>query len=160
VGKRLHFPLYEKYRCDPKFDPTPITTPSENHYTGNNKYNVAKLAPQNYNGYTNYMRKYSMKEATTRKTSRKPVADDCITARIPHANRLLIERAAAVYGSTLNQFIVQSTLDRAGEILEREETLRLSERDTSTFLHALENPSNPSEKLIAALQAHDRLVKC
>jgi uncharacterized protein (DUF1778 family) len=58
------------------------------------------------------------------------------------------------------QVIVQSTLDRAGEILEREETLRLTERGTLTFLHTLGNPSNPSEKLIAALQAHDRLVKC
>ena len=101
-----------------------------------------------------------MQAATTRKTSGKPVADDRITARIPRASRLLIERAAAVYGATLKQFIIQSTLDRAGEILEREETLRLSERDSLTFLHALESPPNPSEKLIAALQAHDRLVKC
>ncbi len=100
-----------------------------------------------------------MQTATTRKTSRKPAADDRITARIPHANRLLIERAAAVYGATLNQFIVQSSLDRAGEILEREETLRLSERDARTFLHALENPPTPSEKLIAALQTHTQVVK-
>ncbi|MFA7404057.1 MAG: DUF1778 domain-containing protein [Pelobacteraceae bacterium] len=101
-----------------------------------------------------------MQAATTRKTSRKPVADDRITARIPHANRLLIERAAAVYGATLNQFIVQSSLDRAGEILEREETLRLSERDAMAFLHAVENPPEPSEKLIAALQAHSQTIKC
>jgi uncharacterized protein (DUF1778 family) len=72
---------------------------------------------------------------------------------------MLLLNDSETYESTLNQFIVQSTLDRAGEILEREETLRFSERDTLTFLHALENPSNPCEKLIAALQAHDRLVK-
>jgi len=101
-----------------------------------------------------------MQAATTRKKSAKPVADDRVTARIPHANRLLIERAAAVYGATLNQFIVQSALDRAGEILEREETLRLSERDALTFLNALENPPTPSERLVAALKAHDQLVKC
>ena len=35
------------------------------------------------------------------------------------------ERAAALYGATLNQFIVQSSLDRAGEILEREETFTM-----------------------------------
>jgi uncharacterized protein (DUF1778 family) len=55
---------------------------------------------------------------------------------------------------------VQSALDRAGEILEREETLRLSERDALTFLTALENPPQPSEKLLAALQAHEQFVKC
>ena len=101
-----------------------------------------------------------MQASTTRKTSRKPVADDRVTARIPHANRLLIERAAAVYGATLNQFIVQSALDRADKILEREETLRLSEKDSRTFFDALENPPGPSDKLIAALKAHDQLVKC
>jgi uncharacterized protein (DUF1778 family) len=101
-----------------------------------------------------------MQTATARKKTEKPVADDRVTARIPHANRLIIERAAAVYGATLNQFIVQSALDRAGEILEREETLRLSERDALIFLTALENPPQPSEKLIAALQAHEQFVKC
>lgn len=101
-----------------------------------------------------------MQAAISRKRSGKPVADDRVTARIPHANRLIIERAAAVYGATLNQFIVQSALDRAGEILEREETLRLSERDSLTFLNALENPPAPSEKLVEALKAHNQLVRC
>jgi uncharacterized protein (DUF1778 family) len=101
-----------------------------------------------------------MQTAKTRRASTKPVADDRITARIPRANRLIIERAAAVYGATLNQFIVQTALDRAGEILEREEVLRLSERDSQTFLSALENPPELSAKLIDALKAHSRLVKC
>jgi uncharacterized protein (DUF1778 family) len=101
-----------------------------------------------------------MRTSTICKPNEKPVADDRITARIPHANRMLIERAAAIYGATLNQFIVQSALDRAGEILQREETLRLSERDARTFLDALENPPAPVDKLVEALQAHSRLVKC
>ena len=101
-----------------------------------------------------------MRSSTARKTSGKPIADDRVTARIPHANRLLIERAAAIYGATINQFIVQSALDRAGEILQREELLRLSERDSRTFLDALENPPEPTAALVAALQAHGRLVKC
>lgn len=101
-----------------------------------------------------------MQTARNLRTSTKPVADDRITARIPHANRLIIERAAAVYGATLNQFIVQTALDRAGEILEREEVLRLSARDSQTFLAALENSPEPSAKLIEAMKAHSRLVKC
>jgi len=101
-----------------------------------------------------------MQSATTRKISKKPAADDRVTARIPHASRLIIERAAAAYGATLNQFIVQSALDRAGEILAREETLQLSENDSRSFLDALDNPPPPSDRLIAALQAHDQRVKC
>lgn len=101
-----------------------------------------------------------MQTAKTLRTATKPVADDRITARIPHTNRLIIERAAAVYGATLNQFIVQTALDRAGEILEREEVLHLSARDSQTFLAALENPPEPSAKLIEAMKIHSRLVKC
>lgn len=101
-----------------------------------------------------------MQSSTVRKMPEKPVADDRITARIPHANRVLIERAAAIYGATLNQFVVQSALDRAGEILQREEMLRLTEHDARTFLAALENPPEPSAALVKALQSHKRLVKC
>jgi len=101
-----------------------------------------------------------MPTAKVPKRSSRPVSDDRITARMPHANRLLIERAAAVYGATLNQFIVQTALDRAGEILEREGVLHLSERDSRTFLAALETSPEPAQKLTEALQAHSRLVKC
>lgn len=101
-----------------------------------------------------------MQTVKVRKSSSKLLSDDRITARLPHANRVIIERAAAVYGATVNQFIVQTALDRAGEILEREEMLRLSARDARTFLAALESPPEPTEKLIGALKAHSRLVKC
>jgi uncharacterized protein (DUF1778 family) len=101
-----------------------------------------------------------MRSSTARNLPEKPIADDRITARIPHANRVLIERAAAIYGASLNQFVVQSALDRAGEILQREEMLRLTENDARKFLDALENPPPPSAALIEALQAHNRLVKC
>lgn len=101
-----------------------------------------------------------MRSSTVRKVPDKPISDDRITARIPHANRVLIERAAAIYGATLNQFIVQSALDRAGEILQREELLRLTERDARMFLDALETPPEPSVALVEALQNHSLLVKC
>lgn len=99
-----------------------------------------------------------MQSSTSRKKADK--SDDRITARIPRANRAILERAAAIYGATLNQFIVQSALARAGEILRQEEALLLSERDARTFLDALENPPAPSESLVLALQAHGSRVKC
>ena len=101
-----------------------------------------------------------MQTVKVRKSSSRQLSDDRITARLPHANRVIIERAAAVYGATVNQFIVQTALDRAGEILEREELLRLSARDARAFLAALESPPEPAEKLIDALKALSSLVKC
>ena len=100
-----------------------------------------------------------MQPSASRKKAEKPVAGDRVTARIPHANRILLERAAAIYGATLNQFIVQSALDRAAEILQQDATLQLSERDARAFLDALANPPDPAENLVKALKVHDLLVK-
>jgi uncharacterized protein (DUF1778 family) len=100
-------------------------------------------------------------EAAMQATATKRIpSDDRIVSRIPRSNRAVIEKAAAVYGATINQFIVQSALDRASEILEREELLRLSEQDAQFFLNALDKPPLPNEKLIEAINKHTRLVKC
>jgi len=88
------------------------------------------------------------------------VSDDRIVSRIPRSNRIIIEKAAAVYGATVNQFIVQTALDRATEILQREELLKLSEKDARLFLDALDNPPPPNAHLLKAMQQHNRLVVC
>lgn len=92
--------------------------------------------------------------------TKREISDDRIVSRIPRSNRLIIEKAAAVYGATLNQFIVQTALDRASEIMEREEMLRLSGQDAQLFLDALDKPPLPDKNLIEAMKQHARLVKC
>lgn len=85
--------------------------------------------------------------------------DERITARVPHSTRSIIERAAAIYGATINQFMVQAAVERATEVLQGTEAVKLSARDAKTFLNALANPPQPNEKLLEAVHAHDRLVK-
>lgn len=92
--------------------------------------------------------------------TKREISDDRIVSRIPRSNRLIIEKAAAVYGATLNQFIVQTALDRASEIMEREEMLRLSGQDAQLFLDALDKPPLPDKNLIEAMKQHAKLVKC
>lgn len=94
----------------------------------------------------------------TQARDRKP-ADDRITARVPSSTRLIIERAAALYGASINQFIVQAALERANEVLQRMEVIKLSSEDAETFLKALENPPEPNEALVEAVSAHARLVE-
>ena len=65
-------------------------------------------------------------------------ANDRITARVPHSTRSIIERAAAIYGATINQFIVQAAVERANEVLQSAEAIKLSARDAKTFLNALQ----------------------
>ena len=95
---------------------------------------------------------------TTTQVERREAADDRITARLPRATRSIIERAAAIYGASINQFIVQAAVERANEVLQSMETVKLSARDAQVFMDALANPPQPNEKLLEAVQAHGRLV--
>lgn len=86
-------------------------------------------------------------------------ADDRVTARVPHSTRLIIERAAAIYGATINQFMVQAAVEKANELMRSTEEITLSARDAQTFLDALANPPQPNETLLKAVRAHGRLVE-
>lgn len=86
-------------------------------------------------------------------------ADERITARLPRSTRSIIERAAAIYGASINQFIVQAAVERANEVLQSMETVKLSSRDAQVFMDALANPPEPNKKLLEAMCAHKRLIE-
>lgn len=60
----------------------------------------------------------------------------------------LIERAAAMTGSTVSSFMLQSSSDVARRVLAQQEILTLSDRDRDAFLNALDNPPEPTQALI------------
>jgi uncharacterized protein (DUF1778 family) len=95
----------------------------------------------------------------TAQAKRRELADERITARVPHSTRSIIERAAAIYGATINQFIVQAAVERANEVLQNMETLKLSSRDAQAFLDALAKQPKPNKNLLDAVLAHGRLVE-
>ncbi|MCF8184861.1 MAG: DUF1778 domain-containing protein [Polynucleobacter sp.] len=73
------------------------------------------------------------------------------TARInlrtsPEA-KALIERAAALMGTTVSGFMVQNAYEAAQRLVSQHETITLSDRDRDVFLAALENPPEPTEAL-------------
>jgi uncharacterized protein (DUF1778 family) len=81
-----------------------------------------------------------------------------IGARVPPEVLQTLHRAAALTGATLNQFLVQAALKEAQIVIEREETLKLSRRDTERLLDLLEHPPPPNAALAAA-QARYREMK-
>ena len=95
----------------------------------------------------------------TAQVRKREQADERITARLPHSTRSIIERAAAIYGASINQFIVQAAVERANEVLKNMETVKLSSRDAQVFMDALANPPEPNEKLLEAMRAHKRLIE-
>ena len=95
----------------------------------------------------------------TAQAKKSGLADDRITARVPHSTRTIIERAAAIYGATINQFIVQAAVERANEVLHSMEMVKLSSLDAQVVIEALTKPPAPNKKLQAAVRAHKQLVE-
>ena len=77
-----------------------------------------------------------------------------ISARVPEHVYEQITRAADLLGATVNQFLVQSALERARAVIEEENIIRLDAEAARRFFDAIENPPAPNEKLLAAFRAH------
>jgi uncharacterized protein (DUF1778 family) len=82
------------------------------------------------------------------------VKTERITTRVPENVHALLERAAGLLGSTMNQFVVQAAVDRAKQVVEDENIIRLSGESTRLFFETLENPPAPAVKLLEAARAH------
>jgi len=69
-----------------------------------------------------------------------------------------IAAAARTVGATLNQFLVQSALDRANDILERERVITLSTRAAEAFFVLIDNPPSPNDRLKGAMRRREKVL--
>ena len=77
-----------------------------------------------------------------------------ITARLSVEKQELLQLAADLSGSTLNQFIVQSALRAAEQVIEQEEvmrSIRLTVDESKRFFALLDEPPKPNEALQRAM---------
>ena len=91
-------------------------------------------------------------------TRRHPSADrelkrERIELRVAPSAKLLIQRAMAVTGLTAGDLAYEG----ARRVLDEHERMVLVGADRDSFLAALMNPPEPTEKLVAALQRHREL---
>ena len=84
-------------------------------------------------------------------------SEERIPARMPIAVYERIAAAARTVGTTLNQFIVQSALDNANDILERELVISLSEKTAAVFFNLIENPPAPTDHLKEVMHKRETL---
>ncbi len=82
-----------------------------------------------------------------------------ITARVPQAVQDKLSEAAELTGSTLNQFVVQSALEKAELILDREKHIGLTRADAAMLVDLLEHPPRPSRALLKALKQYKNKVQ-
>ena len=77
-----------------------------------------------------------------------------ITARLSADKQEILQLAAELSGSTLNQFIVQSALRAAEQVIEQEDvirSIRLTMEESKRFFAVLDEPPKPNEALQRAM---------
>jgi uncharacterized protein (DUF1778 family) len=70
-----------------------------------------------------------------------------INLRTSPEAKALIERAAALMGTTVSGFMLQNAYEAARRVVSDHDTIMLSQRDFEAFIAACENPPEPTEAL-------------
>jgi len=78
-------------------------------------------------------------------TSRSEAAR--INLRTSPEAKALIERAAAIMGSTVSGFMLQNAYEAARKVVADDDTLVLSQKAFDTFVATCENPPAPTKAL-------------
>jgi len=89
------------------------------------------------------------------KTKSKVKAQARFDARLTRSQKELFERAARIKGfKSLSEFVIHTTLEAALVIVEKENTILVSEADKKVFFNALINPPKPNRTLKEASKSY------
>lgn len=81
-----------------------------------------------------------------------------LEARISAEQKALLQRAAALSGRTLTDFVVGSAQEAAARVIERHQMLELTARDSAAFADALLDPPPPGERLARAAERYKKAM--
>jgi uncharacterized protein (DUF1778 family) len=70
-----------------------------------------------------------------------------INLRTSAEAKAIIERAAALMGTTVSSFMLQNAFEAARRIVSETDTLLLTQRDFEAFAASIENPPKPKTAL-------------
>lgn len=76
--------------------------------------------------------------------------NDRMSLRIASDEKSLLMRAAALQHTNLTEFVLRNVMSVARKIIDENERLELTERDSLHVLDLLDNPPTPNDKLMAA----------
>ena len=76
--------------------------------------------------------------------------NDRMSLRIASEEKSLLIRAAALQHTNLTEFVIRHVISAAQKIIDENERLELTERDSLHVLDLLDNPPVPNDKLMAA----------
>ncbi|WP_104401587.1 type II toxin-antitoxin system TacA family antitoxin [Vibrio penaeicida] len=79
-----------------------------------------------------------------------------ITARVDVDTQDLLTKAAAIAGmSSINSFVLSAAIEKAKQVIEREQALKLSQADAMLLMEALDRPATQNSKLKAAASRYE-----
>ncbi|MFV0575056.1 MAG: DUF1778 domain-containing protein [Vibrio sp.] len=79
-----------------------------------------------------------------------------ITARVDVDTQDLLTKAAALAGmSSINSFVLNAAIEKAKQVIEREQALKLSQADAIMLMEALDRPAVPNLKLKTASERYE-----
>lgn len=81
-----------------------------------------------------------------------------LVARTSEEVQEIIQRAADYSGATLSQFLIESAMEKARDVIERTETLHLSMTAADALYTALDNPPKANTKLLNAAEHYKDTV--
>ena len=81
-------------------------------------------------------------------------SDARLDFRLNRQVKEVIEQAAAVSGQSVSDFAVSALYRTAKEVLEREQTARLSNRDRDVFIAMLDSDAKPNDALKRAAKRY------
>lgn len=76
--------------------------------------------------------------------------NDRMSLRIASDQKSLLIRAAALQQTNLTEFVVRTVISAARKVIDENERLELTERDSLHVLGLLDDPPAPNNKLMAA----------
>ena len=79
-----------------------------------------------------------------------------LEARVTPAQKRLMERAAALRGTSLTEFVVASAQQAAANAIRESEVLRLRDQAREVFIHAVLHPPAPRDTARAAVERYRR----
>jgi len=79
-----------------------------------------------------------------------------ITARVDIDTQDLLTKAAALAGmSSINSFVLSAAIEKAKQVIEREQTLKLSQADAALLMETLDKPATENAKLKIAAKRYE-----
>lgn len=81
-----------------------------------------------------------------------------LEVRITPEQKDLFQRAAAIEGETLSEFVTASAQQAAELAIREHEVLKLTARESRAFVEALLHPSEPNAALRAAAAHYQRVM--